>query len=104
MPFCMLNTARAGCHSAGGFAMPAGGGAAGANTRDDLKAGWLEKRTGEGSNLAALPVNSWKWQRRWGGPVAEYASVKCDDSEELMGDASLLARGWGLCTCHCEPF
>lgn len=33
--------------------------------RDDMKMGWLEKRTGEGSSLASLPVNSWKWQRRY---------------------------------------
>ena len=33
--------------------------------RDDLKAGWLEKRSGDSSNLNALPVDSWKWQRRW---------------------------------------
>lgn len=33
--------------------------------RDDLKAGWLEKRSGDGSSLNALPVDSWKWQRRW---------------------------------------
>ena len=32
--------------------------------RDDLKAGWLDKRAGEGSNLASLPVSSVKWQRR----------------------------------------
>jgi hypothetical protein len=33
--------------------------------RDDLKAGWLEKRSGDSSSLNALPVDSWKWQRRW---------------------------------------
>lgn len=33
--------------------------------RDDLKAGYLEKRVGEGSNLSAMPVDSWRWQRRW---------------------------------------
>jgi hypothetical protein len=33
--------------------------------RDDLKAGWLDKRSGDTSNLSALPVDSWKWQRRW---------------------------------------
>ena len=31
----------------------------------DLKAGWLEKRSGDSSSLNALPVDSWKWQRRW---------------------------------------
>ena len=33
--------------------------------RDDLKAGWLEKRSGDSSSLNALPLDSWKWQRRW---------------------------------------
>lgn len=33
--------------------------------RDDLKAGWMEKRSGDSSNLNALPLDSWKWQRRW---------------------------------------
>lgn len=30
----------------------------------DLKAGWLEKRSGDGGGVS-LPVDSWKWQRRW---------------------------------------
>jgi hypothetical protein len=33
--------------------------------RADLKVGWLEKRSGDSSSLNALPVDSWKWQRRW---------------------------------------
>lgn len=33
--------------------------------RADLKSGWLEKRAGDGSNLQALPVDSWRWQKRW---------------------------------------
>lgn len=31
----------------------------------DMKAGWLEKRSGDSSSLNALPVDSWKWQKRW---------------------------------------
>lgn len=30
-----------------------------------MKAGWLEKRSGDSSSLNALPVDSWKWQKRW---------------------------------------
>ena len=33
--------------------------------RADLKGGWLEKRAGDTSNLQALPVDSWRWQKRW---------------------------------------
>lgn len=33
--------------------------------RADLKSGWLEKRAGDSSNLSALPVDSWRWQKRW---------------------------------------
>jgi hypothetical protein len=48
---------------------PAGGPGLGpalaAPQRDDLKQGWLEKRAGDTSNLASLPVDSWRWQRRW---------------------------------------
>ena len=33
--------------------------------RADLKTGWLEKRAGDTSNLQALPVDSWRWQKRW---------------------------------------
>lgn len=32
---------------------------------NDLKAGYLEKRIGEGSGRGAIPVESWKWQKRW---------------------------------------
>lgn len=33
--------------------------------RADLKSGWLEKRAGDTSSLSALPVDSWRWQKRW---------------------------------------
>lgn len=33
--------------------------------RDDMKAGWLEKRSADTSSLSAVPVDSWRWQRRW---------------------------------------
>ncbi len=32
---------------------------------NDLKAGYLEKRIGEGSGRGAIPVEAWKWQKRW---------------------------------------
>ncbi|KAL6777607.1 hypothetical protein ACKKBG_A14925 [Auxenochlorella protothecoides x Auxenochlorella symbiontica] len=35
------------------------------STAPDLKGGWLDKRSGDSSSLNALPVDSWKWQRRW---------------------------------------
>lgn len=35
------------------------------NSRADVKAGWLEKRAGDSSNLSSLPVDSWRWQKRW---------------------------------------
>lgn len=33
--------------------------------REDWMAGWLEKKAGETSNLSSLPVDSWRWQKRW---------------------------------------
>lgn len=33
--------------------------------RADMKAGWLEKRAGDSSSLSSLPVDSWRWQKRW---------------------------------------
>lgn len=31
----------------------------------EVKAGWLEKRAGDSSSLSSLPVESWRWQKRW---------------------------------------
>lgn len=37
-----------------------------ASTRSgEGKAGWLEKRAGDSSNFSSLPVESWRWQKRW---------------------------------------
>jgi hypothetical protein len=46
-------------------AAPPPAGAPAPPLRADLRAGWLEKRAGDSSSLASLPVESWRWQRRW---------------------------------------
>ena len=33
--------------------------------RPDMKAGWLEKRAADTSSLSSVPVDSWRWQKRW---------------------------------------
>ena len=51
--------------------------------RDDLKVGWLEKRSGDSSNLNALPVDSW-WvtgaagsSRAGGGEAPGWHADRC---------------------------
>ncbi len=72
-------------------------------SRDDLKAGWLEKRTGESSSLASLPVNSWKWQRRcrrfrdW-GVGREVAEVKWGKAA-AEAVAAATAAAAAMCCC-----
>lgn len=57
--------------------------------RDDLKAGWLEKRSGDSSNLNALPVDSWKWQRRWFVLAMESGFLYYFKSPEQMSTAGV---------------
>lgn len=54
-----------GSSTTGGGGMPSPQQRAATFQRDDLKAGYLEKRVGDQSSLAAMPVESWRWQRRW---------------------------------------
>lgn len=60
--------------------------------RADLNTGWLEKRTGDSSSLSALPVDSWKWQRRWFVLAMETGFLYYFKSPEQMATASPKVR------------
>eukprot|EP00887_Chlorella_sp_A99_P004268 scaffold15.g4268.t1 len=62
-----------------------GGPPPGVPQRADLKMGWLEKRTGDSSNLSALPVDSWRWQRRWFVLAMETGYLYYFKSPDQMG-------------------
>ena len=65
--------------------------------RDDLKAGWLEKRSGDSSNLNALPVDSWKWQRRWFVLAMESGFLYYFKSPEQMSTPGVAPKVVAIC-------
>lgn len=71
--------------------------------RDDLKAGWLEKRSGDSSNLNALPVDSWKWQRRWFVLAMESGFLYYFKSPEQMSTPGISPKVVAIGPCPRAP-